>query len=409
MKHIVIIGAGTGGVFCALKLSKRLSPKEVTITLIDPEPYHLFHPSLYEVATSPEEITPVKQLKHSVALPIGEIFKDTRVNFVQARVESLDLVKQTLSIGSKRIKYDFLVLALGSEANFYGIVGAREHAYPLKSLKDALRIRNQIAFLAQAHRQDITKKSIRIVVAGGGFAGVELAAELKGYLDFLAWENTYPREKLETLVIEGATTLLPGMPNRVLKDVYARLKTLGVEIALNSFISKVGQYLVELKSGERIAYDCLIWTAGVKAQTAPVKEAVIAEKFGRQAVGDFLQLAKHPNVFVIGDEANVRDNFGQNVPGTIPQAEHEAAYLAGIFPDLLQNRNPRPYYPKIYGYIIPLGGKFALLKTRYWYVTGYLAYVLRQLVFFGYFYKLLGFARAWRLWVLQQKLYSRND
>lgn len=410
MKQILILGGGVGGLQTALRLAKKYKrKKEVNITLVDEKSYHLFHATLYEVATSPEELTSLAQLKESVALPFKEIFKNKRISFVQGRVEKIYLKNQYVRVGERRLPYDYLVASLGSTSNFYNIPGAKENSFVLQSVKDAFLVRNRLEFLIQIRRSTFVKENLRIVIAGGGLAGVEMAAELKGYLDYLAWENGFPREKIETLVLEGAASLLHEMNEQTIIDASGRLRSLGVQIKTNSIIAKVDDHFVELKNGEKLVYDCLIWTAGVKANPLISEPPIETDRNSRIIVNQSLQVPKHLNIFVIGDQAGVLDNQGRPVPGNVPQAVDQAKFVAAAIGDMLNNEKPLRYKVKKIGYLIPLGAKWMILKSGPIYITGLLAYIIRELVFVHYFASIVGWAKAARLIWLENLIYNRND
>lgn len=410
MKQILILGGGFAGVKTALNLEKKLKhDKDVSITVVDDEPYHLFHANLYEIATSPEELTSIAQLKRSVVLPFKDIFANKKINFVQGIIENVDLQRQSVSLGSRSLNYDYLVLALGATNNFYNIPGAEENSLTLYSVKGALRIRNRLEFLAQMHRTDVSKKQIRIAIAGGGFAGVEIAAELKGYLDYLAWENNIPREKFETLIIEGGNRVLPGLEMQISMDVGGRLRSLGVRIQTDSFIAKVDEHFLEFKNGEKISYDCLIWTAGVKSNSVPMSPQVNEDRSGRIAVNEHLQMPAYPNVFVAGDKACIMDKDGRPLPGTAMQAMDQANFLGEAISKTIENQKPEAYQTKKTPFFIPLGGKWMIFKFGPIYITGLLSYLIRQAAFFRYFMSILGPVKAARLLYLENKLYVRND
>lgn len=410
MKQIVVVGGGFGGIACALSLARKLSAhSDAQITLVDRHPHHVGHTYLYEVASSPEELASIEQLRQSVAIPIKDILADTKIKFHQGELKQVDPDQRELILDQGKLNYDYLVLALGSTSNFYGIPGAEQYAIPLKSVRDSLAIRNRIGFLLDAHRQDLTKQSIRIVVAGGGFAGVEMAAELKGLLDFLSWKENYPRYKLEVMIVEGSNQLMPGLGEQVGRDVYARLKNFGFEIMLNSMISNVGEHFLEFKNGEKLAYDCLIWTAGVKANQVPFTKDMAVDRGNRLMVNSMFQIETYPNVFVIGDETCYLGTDGRPLPGTARQAIDQGKYVGYALAQILHNKKPPAYVCKDYGYIVPLGGKWAILKSQRFYMKGYLAYVIRQLSWFHYFWAILGFTKAFRLAILENRLYGRND
>jgi NADH:ubiquinone reductase (H+-translocating) len=411
MSNIVIIGGGFGGIAAGLELHRCLGDRtDVIVTLVDKEAYHLFHANLYEVATSEEELTTISQLAESVAVPITKIFAATKAHFVKAAVASVDYRSHAVRLQSGgSLPYDYLVLASGSESNFFNIPGAKEHALPLKTLPDALRIRNAVEFAIERHRHDVHKKYVRIMVAGGGLAGVELAAELQGLLRLLAWKYGYPLGKIETLIIEGASSLLPRIDSRAAADAAARLQELGVRVQLESLICKVDSQFVEFANGERLDYDCLLWTAGVKACSEHCKGDCETDKGDHMMTDENLQLPGIPGVFCLGDQAMVADATGKPVPGTTTQARDQAVYVGQAIARLLEGKALEPYQPKEFGYSIPLGGKWAIAHTGRLYLKGYFGYLGRQWEIFKYFASLLGWWDGLRLLLFSSKLYKRNN
>ncbi len=408
MKNIVIIGAGFAGLTALLCLEKKYrNNSEIVITLIDRESYHLFYPNLYEVATSPEELTTNDCLRNSIVVPIVDIIGNKRITFIQGSVDRIDCHNQKVYIGPRSVAYDFLVQGLGATTNYYGIPGAERYSLALKSLPDAFRIRNKIEFLVQTHRQDITKDFIKIVIAGGGFLGVEIAAELKSYLDFLAWKNQYPRHKLQTVIIEGTSTILPGLDEDVVADVRVRLEQLSVAVQTNRFIAQVDDHMVEFKNGERLGFDCLIWAAGVKANSVPGPVVEVGPG-GRARVGPLL-CCSTPNIFFVGDGAFVLDTKNKPMPGTVPTAEAHGKYVAYAISELLQNRKPVSFIPKQSpGYFITVGGMWAVLKTPYFYINGILGYLARWLTYWYYFAGMLGWWRGFKISLLQLRTFNKN-
>jgi NADH:ubiquinone reductase (H+-translocating) len=410
MKDIVIIGAGFAGLRAALNLEKKLRQNpNIRITLVDRESYHLFAPFLYEVATNPEELTAVEELRETIALPIAKILQGKRITFLQGVVTEVCENENYIVVSDKKMHFDFLIQALGSQSNYYHIPGADTYAFPLKTLRDALKIRNRIEFLVQAHRQDITKQYIRIGIAGGGFLGVEIAAELAGYLDFLAWKNQYPRSKLQVVVIEAGACLLPGMDTGVAAATLARLQELGVSVLTNHAVSKVEEYFVEFANTERLEVDCLIWAAGVRANSLPGDNSEV-DRAGRAVVCTCLEHQGKENILYIGDQACVLDEHANALTGTIPHAESMGRYAAFAVTEYLQNKRPHPFVcdaPK--GYFIAMGGRWALCKSPHWYLKGRLAYILRTFVYLRYYASILGWYQALRITLLQWNVYGRNN
>lgn len=411
MTKIVIVGAGFGGLQAALGLEKKYkNNKNFSTTLIDKRDYHLFAPNLFEVATAEEELVSVKQLKSSIALPIRKILHGKNIRFLQGQVNSVEAQRNRLAMDGKIIEYDFLVLALGSQSDFFNIPGAEANALTLKDLPDALRIRNAVEFAIQAHRMDVNKNTLRVVVAGGGYTGVELVGELKGLLDFLAWKNQYPREKIELEIIEAANKLVPGFDNRLSQDVYDRLRDLDVRVRLSARIATVDSHLLELMGGEKIAHDVLIWTTGVKACGMDMGSSLALDKKGRLPVNGFFQIDGHHNVFALGDIACVLDPSGKPVPSSAQDACDQGKYLAKALPYIMKNQTPpKAYVPDKHGFIVNVGGKWAVMSYKGFYCKGFLAFVIDSLAHLNYYISIVGVYKAIKWLVFQVEMYNRND
>jgi NADH dehydrogenase len=382
----------------------------IQIVLVDKRDYHLFTPNLFEVATADEELTTIKQIKKSITLPFAEILAGKKIQFVQGECLSIDSAQKKVLLQGRTLPYDFLILSSGSESDYYGILGAKEFGLPLKTLPDALRIRNKIEFALQAKAMHFNKKNLSFIIAGGGYTGTEVAGELKGFLDFLAWKYQYPREKIEILVVEASSKLVEGFDDRLSHDTYNRLQELGVHVRISSRISKVDQNFIELMSGEKLAYDALIWTTGVKASVLNNDGIFAQDRKDRISVNEFLQVGAMENIMVIGDAACVFAKNGKLVPGTAQDAVDQGKYVAQALPYLMKNKKPPlPYKNKPHGYILSLGGKWAILDYNNFYVTGYFAYVAGVLAHLRYFASLIGIIKAIKLTWFDAELYSRND
>jgi len=411
MTKIVIVGAGFGGLQTALGLEKKFrKKKDISITLIDKRDYHLFTPNLFEVATAEEELVSVKQLKSSVTLPIRKILGGKNIKFVQGQINSVEARQNRLQTRGKFIDYDFLVLALGSQSDFFNIPGAQENSLTLKDLPDALRIRNAVEFAVQNHRMDVNKNTLRVVVAGGGYTGVELVGELKGLVNFLAWKNGYPREKIELEIIEAANKLVPGFDDRLSQDAYDRLRDLDVRVRLSARIAAVDSHLLELMGGEKIAHDVLIWTTGVKACDMYMGSSMTLDKKGRLPVNGFLQLDGHHNIFALGDIARVLDQAGKPVPSSAQDACDQGKYLAKAIPYIIKNQTPpKTYVPNKHGFIVNVGGKWAVMNYKGFYAKGFLAFVIDGLAHLNYYISIIGVWRAVKWYAFQLEMYDRND
>lgn len=410
MNRVVIVGAGFGGLRVAKQLAKKFGNKEeMSLTLVDQYPVHQFTPNLYEIASSDEELTTTQQLKASITIPLEKLFNGTEVGIITDTLTQVDGKNKTLQLESQTLSYDYLVLALGSVVDFSFVPTAKDYAFPMKTVYDALRIRNEIAFTMQRHRLDSHKYNLRILVAGGGYTGVEFAAELARSIKFLAWKNDYPEENVEISIIEAASELIPGLNLKLSADSYARLRELGVRIQLSSPIAEVGDGFVTLIRGDREAYDVLVWSTGVRGRDIPFSEPVMCDRKNRVCVESTLQLEAFPNIFMLGDCASVLGPNNQPVPQTAQEALSQADIIARNVERLIQGKKLLNYQCRTRGFIVTLGGPWAISTVGGFYIRGFLGYLLRIGANLRYFASLLGWFSAVRLVLFQTKLYSRND
>lgn len=409
-KKVVIVGGGFGGLSLALGLERALGrDRSFEVTLIDRRSYHLFTPNLFEVAAAEEELATLESLKRSVTLPYQEVLKGRRIQFIQGEVTAIDRREKLVTAGTRHYPYDCLVVAPGSEPDYCGIPGAREFSLPLKDLRQAFRIKNQLEAAIQVHRHDPVKKSLKVVVVGGGYAGVELAGELADTLKIIAWKNGYPGHKIELELLEAANQLMPGFDDRLSRDAFVRLTDLGVRVRLLCAIRRVDAHFLDLASGERASYDALIWTAGVRARPLPFLDPPGTDRKGRLVTTDFLRLEDDSSVFALGDAALVVDRTGRVVPPSAQDAWHQARYLAYAIPLLLANRRPWPYRPDRHGFIVNVGARYALMSYKGWYLTGFLAYLADIVGHLDYYRTLVGWLKALRYVLFQFRLYQRNN
>jgi len=412
MKQIVIVGAGFGGLQAVLKLEKKFRhDKNIELTLIDKRTYHVFAANLYEAATTEEEVVSAEQVKGSISLPIYTILKNKRIKFVQGEVNLIDPAKKQVSLTNKKVSYDYLVLALGSQSDYFNIEGSQENSLPLKSLSDAMRIRSEVATAIQLHRTDVNKKNIRLVVAGGGYTGLEFAAKLKGLVDFLAWENQYPREKIEIEVIEAANKVIAGFDDKLSQDALERMQELGVHVRLSSRITKVDRNFIELLTGDKISYDLLFWTTGVKAASIKMEgTAPELDQKGRLAVNGYFQIKNQDNIFALGDLACVMGDGVRPAPSTAQDAIDQARYLAGALPYIMKNQKPpKPYRTNKHGFIVALGEKWSILDYGGFYFKGFFAAFIHKLSHLRYYWSIVPLWTAIKWVLFETEMYSRND
>lgn len=405
-KHIVIAGAGFGGVRAALDLAKLLPDQK--ITLINDTPYHCFHPDLYEVATTvldKERKVDFKNLEGTVRVPLKQIFRNKNVEIIVDKVLTVDLTADSLTLKEGgRIDYDYLVLNFGSVTNFFEVPGAKEFSHELKDAEGALNIRNDIEELVSAGREPI-----HIVVAGGGFTGVELSAALCNFLDQLS--KRYQRQSGKITVVEGSESVLSGMPVWAQKKVSERMKRLDIRVLTDNLVQKVEEYKVYTSGGEVLDFNYLIWTTGIAGDNLEGKiKGVEFTKRGQIAVEPDLSVKSYPNVLVVGDLAECQDpQRGRPVAATAWAAISEGELAARNIKNIISDRESESYIPPAPSFVVPAGGRFAVSNALNLKIAGVFGWILKRLVSLNYFLSILSFGEALALWYKGVSFYINND
>jgi NADH dehydrogenase len=299
--HVVIVGAGFGG----LGVAEQLAHVPVHVTLIDRHNYHTFQPLLYQVATSLLNA-------EDVGAPVRSIFRSQEnVNFRLGTVNGINVPEQKIQVDDgEEISYDYLVLAGGATVNYFGTPGAAEHAFPLYTLTNAVRLRNQVIKQFEAADRDATvidDGALNFVVVGAGPTGVETAGALSDLFYNLLPDDYHQlaTDKARIIIVEmGKEVLAPFKENL---RVYARqqLEDRGVELRLGEAVAEVGPTFVKLKSGEEIKTQTLIWAAGVRANPLADMLGMPQGRGGRVKLNADLSVPGHPEVFVAGDMGGV--------------------------------------------------------------------------------------------------------
>ncbi|MEZ4180085.1 MAG: FAD-dependent oxidoreductase [Candidatus Doudnabacteria bacterium] len=408
MKKIVIIGGGFGGLACAKSLLKR--NKDFEITLIDKNPYHNIHGNLYEVATIPAELVDLRELKRSVNIPFAQIFKNQKINLVVGGVTAIDPERKKVLVGSSEYSYDYLVIAQGARANYYDTPGADQHALPLQTSYDALLIGSRVTQAIMELKTNLRKKSVDLVVVGGGVAGVEIAAEMRGMINFLCWENSISSEKVKLHIVERAPDVLAMMPHAVIYAAKKRLRELDVQIHTNKAITKITAHQIKTEDHKVMSYDVLIWTAGVKPEQLKFADRDMPLTLhGRCQVNGCFKAFENSTVFVVGDQSCFMDQYGNPLPGTAHQAIDEGHYVAKAIINFEKGQTPKPYHCKPAPMVITLGQRWAIFVNQRWMATGLIAYWIRELIWFRYFVSILGFGEGLHWLLRTENIYRRND
>jgi NADH dehydrogenase len=330
--RVVIVGGGFGGLACA----KGLAGARVDVLLIDRRNYHQFTPLLYQVATallSPPDI----------AYPFRASLRHQRnAQFRQARIVAVDLEQRLLRTASgERIRYDYLVLATGSENDYFGNRDLAEATLGMKTLEEAQRLRNHVlACLEHAAATDDQverRRWLTFLVVGGGPSGVEYAGALIELLKLVLGREYpgLPRAEARIVLVEGAPRLLPPLPEKLGRYAQRVLKRRGVEVVTGALVATVKGDRVLLSNGVEIQARTVVWSAGVQPTDPIGADKQPGARARRLAVDERLRLRGHPEAFVIGDLASVVED-GRELPMLSPPAIQEGRFVARAITDAIQ-------------------------------------------------------------------------
>jgi len=322
--HVIIIGAGFGG----LETARRLAKAPLRITLIDRNNYHLFQPLLYQVAIA--GLSPVE-----IAYPVRAILHRQRnLTFLMGEVGGIDLASRTLTVGQETLSYDMLVVAVGGQTNFFGLRSVEENGLTVKDIGSAVAIRNHLLeTFERASRTpegELRRKLLTFVVVGGGPTGVETAGALSELIRLVLTKD-YPGLDLSAarvVLLEAGPALMPAFPKNLQAATVRMLQAKGVDVRLNVKVTGFDGERVSLAEGPALPSGTLIWTAGLRAASLVDRLGVLQSASDRVRVEPTLQLPGHPEVFVLGDAAYLENGHGP-LPMLATVALQEARSVAG--------------------------------------------------------------------------------
>ncbi len=390
--RVVIVGGGFGGLYAARKLGK----EPVALTLIDRRNFHLFQPLLYQVATgglSPGDI----------ASPLRAVLKrqkNTRV--IKGTVTDIDPTQQIVYADGEAFPYDTLILATGARHHYFGNEQWEAHAPGLKTVEDALQIRQRIfeAFERAERETDPEKRRalMTFVVIGGGPTGVELAGAL-GELARFTLKDDFRRvntREAQIILLEGADRLLLTYPPGLSDKARQALERLGVRVRTHTLVTAVEEGVVRVKSGEKvweIPAHTILWAAGVKtaglSESLAEKTAARLDNAGRIFVEPDLSVPGFPNIFVIGDLANYAHSprggqGGKPLPGIAPVAMQQGRYVARLIYRRLRGKKMKPFRYFDKGNLAVIGRNAAVADFGFVRFSGWPAWLLWVFVHIAY-------------------------
>lgn len=307
--QVLVLGGGFGGIGVARKLKKA----DVDVTLVDKHDYHTFQPLLYQVATDLLETT-------ACGHPLRDLFHEQpNVTVHQATVTDIDLPRREVRFAEMApLSYDYLVLGLGAQVNFFGVEGAAAHAFPMYTLADALRLKDHVLRQWEAADKDpslVDDGALNVVVVGGGPTGIESAGALAELYrsNFAEDYPRLPQDKVRIVLVEAGPALLSMFKADIRSYTKQALEKRGVEVLLGEVVAAIEPTRVTLKSGTVLDAHTLVWGAGLSAN--PVVESLGTElQHGRRLPTDAdLSVVGHPEVFAVGDIAWITDTKTEEV------------------------------------------------------------------------------------------------
>jgi NADH dehydrogenase len=382
--HVVIIGAGFGG----LESARRLAKAPVQITIIDRHNYHLFQPLLYQVAIA-------GLVPSQIAYPLRTIFRRQKnVNFQMGEVSSIDFNSHYIKANGSVIAYDYLILAVGGQTNFFGMQAVENNGFQLKNVESAVETRNHLLRMFEEASREVDAEKRRalltFVVVGGGPTGVETAGALAELITHVMAKD-YPYMDLNDVrvtLIEAAPSVMMTYPNELRRATNRLLRSKNVDIMVNTKLVDYNGLDVKLASGDVIKTHTLIWTAGVRSAEITDRLGVQQAGGGRIRVAPTLQLDQHPEVFVIGDAAYVEDRGGQPLPMLATVAQQQAKAAAQNIQRILKGRQPQPFRYKDPGLLATIGRNAAVARIWGLSFSGFIAWVIWVVL---HIYRLIGF------------------
>ncbi len=371
MKWVIIIGGG----FAGLSVAKKLRNKPVKVLLIDKSNHHLFQPLLYQVATA--GLSPAY-----IAFPLRTIFRKSKnVRVILGEVKRINRKEKKIYLNGESYEYDFLVVAVGARHHYFGNEEWERIAPGLKTLKDAINIRERILYAFEKAERTIEEnekqKYLNFVIVGGGPTGVEMAGAIAEIAKKTMLEDfkTIDPSKAKIYLIEALDRLLPTYPTSLSLRAKKDLESLGVNCLLNKKVHKIENNKVYLNDSV-IEAATIIWAAGNKANPLIEQLECEIDNAGRAIVTPYLTLPDDDSVFVIGDSARVLDKNGKALPGVAPVAITEGKYVGKTILRRIHNKQVKPYRYFDKGNLATIGKAKAVADFGFIRFSGFFAWLL---------------------------------
>jgi NADH dehydrogenase len=399
---VVIVGAGFGGLWAARCLAKQ----SVDVLVIDHNNYHTFLALLYQVAAAELEA-------EDIAYPVRSVFWNTpNIDFVLAHAQRIDLQNRTIKTDSETVSYDYLILATGSITHSFGVQGVDDNAFFLKTLEEAVALKNHIicCFEAAARETDEARKRslLTFVIVGGGATGVEYAGALTELIHgpLIKDYPTIDFSMVRIILLEAADKLVANMPQRVRLYTLEKLEKMGAEVRLGAKVAQVTPSAVIMKDNDNIFAKTVVWTAGVRGEPLAGISGIPITTDGRVTVNETLQAPNHPEIYVIGDLAAIKEEK-RVLPMVAQVAIQSGITSAQNILRQVDGQEPQPFHYHDRGSMITIGRKAAGVAIGSRTFTGFFAWIIWLVI---HLFNLIGFRNRVMVlinWAWDYLLYER--
>ena len=403
-QHIVIVGGGAGGLELATRLAKKYARKGLQVTLVDSESTHVWKPLLHEVATGSLDAGLDELSYNAQARSAGFRFQKGRMESLDRKAKYILLepvygIDSDIILPKRVIHYDYLVIAVGSISNEFGIPGVSDHCFFLDNRNEA-ELFHHTLLDAWLKASNTDEGCLRIALVGGGATGVELAAELYNCARELRAYGFTKKDlsRLEVILVEAGNRILPGLPERISTSVTYELGQLGVSVRTRTKITSVTQNSLITDSGEQIQANLKVWAAGIQApEFVKHLDGLETNHIGQLLVKHDLRTSIDSHIFALGDCASCEQVDGSRVPPRAQAAHQMATYLYKQLPYIVKNHPLPPFHYRDHGSLVSLsrystvGSLMGNLTRGNMIIEGRLArlvyvslYRMHQLVLYGY-------------------------
>jgi len=379
MKKIVVIGGGYGGLRAIEHL---VNLRDVQITLIDKHPYHYLQTEAYGYIAGRFDL-------HDVAIDLKNWCHGFKrgVEFIHDEVIGIDTASKTVKLKSDALEYDYAILAIGAETNFFSFIhGLRENSFGVKKLQRAFNFRTEFEKLLYQKIEcpECETGELNIAIGGAGLSGVEIAAEMADVIKKSTKSIGESAREINIYLIDASETILPGMSAYVINNTHKRLENLGINILTSAFIQSVEHNTIHFKDGRSLEFYFMIFTGGIKVPDFGLSIESEKNRINQFIVDTQLRLA--PELYAIGDCIEIRDAKGTVLPPTAQTAERSAEYAAFAIAEQLKGNEPKPFDASVHGVFIALGGNFAVGEMfGFIKLKGYTAYLFKKLITYSYY------------------------